>query len=117
LPRAVYVLVGWFIVLNAFQQYFSYIMSVSFIGGGNRSTWRKQPTCRKAPTNLCSDSVVIFVFHFNIIQILYFRKKKYQKNKFTVIVTEVYRILNISKIKVINFQKDYMIGFKMPGMI
>jgi hypothetical protein len=24
-----------------FQQYFSYIMAVSFIGGGNWSTWRK----------------------------------------------------------------------------
>jgi len=27
--------------LTHFQQYFSYIMAVSFIGGGNRSTWRK----------------------------------------------------------------------------
>jgi len=24
---------------------------VSFIGGGNRSTWRKPPTCRKSLTN------------------------------------------------------------------
>jgi hypothetical protein len=30
----------WF-GLTHFQQYFSYIMAVSFIGGGNRSTWRK----------------------------------------------------------------------------
>jgi hypothetical protein len=28
----------------------SYIMAVSFIGGGNR-TWRKPPTCRKSLTN------------------------------------------------------------------
>jgi len=28
--------VGWFSVLHHFQQYFSYIMVVSFIGGGNR---------------------------------------------------------------------------------
>jgi hypothetical protein len=26
--------------------YFSYIMAVSFIGGGNQSTQRKPPTCR-----------------------------------------------------------------------
>ena len=26
--------------------YFSYIMAVSFIGGGNQSTRRKPPTCR-----------------------------------------------------------------------
>jgi len=28
-----------------FQQYFSYIVVVSFIGEGNRSTTRKPPTC------------------------------------------------------------------------
>jgi len=27
------------------QQYFSYIVAISFIGGGNRSTQRKPPTC------------------------------------------------------------------------
>jgi hypothetical protein len=31
-----------------FQQYFSYIMAVSFIGGGNESTRRKPLTCRKS---------------------------------------------------------------------
>ena len=30
-----------------FQQYFSYIMVVSFNGGGNQSTRRKTPACRK----------------------------------------------------------------------
>ena len=35
-----------------FQQYFSHIMAVSFIGGGNRSTRRKLPTCLKSLTNL-----------------------------------------------------------------
>jgi len=33
--------------INHFQQYFSYIVAVRFIGGGNRSTWKKTPTCRK----------------------------------------------------------------------
>jgi hypothetical protein len=28
-----------------FQQYFGYVVAVSFIGGGDRSTWRKPPTC------------------------------------------------------------------------
>jgi len=36
-------------VLRHFQQYFSYIMGVSFIGGGNRRTRRKPPTCRGKP--------------------------------------------------------------------
>ena len=34
-----------------FQQFFSYIVAVSFIGGGNRSTRRKPLTCRKSLTN------------------------------------------------------------------
>ena len=38
-------------VLRHFQQYFSCIVVVSFIGGGNQSTWRKPPTCRKSLTN------------------------------------------------------------------
>jgi hypothetical protein len=42
----------WFMVFNAtFQQYFSYVVAVSFIGGGNRSTRRKPPTCRRSLTN------------------------------------------------------------------
>jgi len=31
-----------------FQQYFSYIVAVCFIGRGNRRTRRKPPTCRKS---------------------------------------------------------------------
>jgi hypothetical protein len=39
-------------VFNAtFQQYFSSIVVVSFIGGGNRSTRRKPPSYRKSLTN------------------------------------------------------------------
>jgi hypothetical protein len=40
-------------VLNAILKniYFSYIVAVSFTGGGNQSTWRKTQTCRKSLTN------------------------------------------------------------------
>jgi len=31
-----------------FEQYIGYIVAVSLIGGGNRSTRRKPPTCRKS---------------------------------------------------------------------
>ena len=34
-----------------FQQYFSYIVAVSFIGVGNQNTRRKPPTCRNSLTN------------------------------------------------------------------
>jgi hypothetical protein len=50
--------VYWFVCLmvfnatfNDFQQYFSYIVAVSFIGGGNRSICRKASTCRKSLAN------------------------------------------------------------------
>jgi hypothetical protein len=33
------------------QQYFNYIVAVSFIGGGNWSTQRKPLTCHKSLTN------------------------------------------------------------------
>jgi len=35
-------------VSRHFQHYFSYIVAVSFIGGGNRRTRRKPQTCRKS---------------------------------------------------------------------
>ena len=34
------------------QHYFSYIVAVNFIGGGNRRAQRKPPTCRKSLTNI-----------------------------------------------------------------
>jgi len=34
-----------------FQQYYSYIVALRFIGGGDRSIWRKPPICRKSLTN------------------------------------------------------------------
>jgi hypothetical protein len=34
-----------------FQQYFSYIVAVSFIGGGNQIMRRKPPTCLKSLAN------------------------------------------------------------------
>ena len=42
---------GWLGWVMKFQQHFSYIMAVSFIGGGNRSTPRNPPTCSKSLTN------------------------------------------------------------------
>ena len=38
-------------VYSHFQQYFTYIVAVSFIGGGNRSTRRKPLTCPKLLVN------------------------------------------------------------------
>jgi len=36
---------------STFNKYVSYIVVVIFIGGGNRSTWRKPPTCSKSLIN------------------------------------------------------------------
>jgi hypothetical protein len=44
---------GWlaYVVYRRFPQYFSYIVAVTFIGGGNRSNQRIPPTCRRSLTN------------------------------------------------------------------
>ena len=60
---------GWLVydVQRHFQQYFSYIVAVSFIGGGNQSTQRKPPTCHKSLTNfitLCSIKHTLPCAHF-----------------------------------------------------
>ena len=36
---------------NNISEYFSYVVEVSFIGGGNQSTLRQTPTCHKSLTN------------------------------------------------------------------
>jgi len=38
----------WFMVFNDTLKNIYYIVAVSFIGGVNRSTRRKPPTCRKS---------------------------------------------------------------------
>jgi hypothetical protein len=48
-------------VFNAIFNNFSYIMAVSFIGGGNRSTRRKPPTCRKSLTNFITYSCIEYI--------------------------------------------------------
>jgi len=44
-------LVGFMVFYATFNKYFSYIMALNFIGGGNWSTWRKPQTCRKSLIN------------------------------------------------------------------
>ena len=46
---------GWFGLWS--QQYFSYIVAISFIGGGNRSTQTKPLTCRKSLITLSHNVV------------------------------------------------------------
>jgi hypothetical protein len=51
---------GWFMVFNDIifsDKYFSYIVAVSFIDGGNWSTWRKPLTCRTSLTNISHNVV------------------------------------------------------------
>jgi hypothetical protein len=49
-----------------FQQYFGYIVSVSFIGGGNHSTMRKPLTCCKSLTNFIT---VLYWVHLTMSRI------------------------------------------------
>jgi hypothetical protein len=48
-----------------FQQYFSYIVVVGFIGGGNRCTQRKPSTWHKSPINVFT---VVF-YYLNVPEI------------------------------------------------
>jgi hypothetical protein len=43
------------------QQYFNNIVALSFIGGGNRSTRRKPPTC---PMTLTNYHIMLYRVHF-----------------------------------------------------
>ena len=49
--------------LYNFQQYFSYIVVVIFIGGGNRSNRRKLPICCKSLTIYNRHSKLLLVIH------------------------------------------------------
>jgi hypothetical protein len=40
----------------------SYIVVVSFIGGGNRSAWRKPPTSRKSLTNFITQCCIEYTW-------------------------------------------------------
>jgi hypothetical protein len=55
-----------------FQQYFSYIVTVSFIGGVNQSTRRKPPTCRKSLTNFITSLSLSLSFSLNFGYMYYF---------------------------------------------
>ena len=48
-----------------FQQYFSYILAVSFIDGGNWSTRRKPPTFHKSLTNFITYLTGIRTYNFS----------------------------------------------------
>jgi hypothetical protein len=45
--------------LTPLSKIFIYIVVVSFIGGGNRNTQRKPPTCRKSLTNFITYGLYI----------------------------------------------------------
>ena len=45
------------------HQYFSYIVAVTFIGGGKRSTLRKLLTCGKSLTNY---HIILYRVHFTM---------------------------------------------------
>ena len=57
-----YLYLIWCIVFNTTLSNISVISwATSFIGGGNQSTWRKPPTCRKSLTNFIP---MLYPVHF-----------------------------------------------------
>ena len=74
--------------LMPLQQYFSYIVAVSFIGGGKRSTRRNPLTCRKSLTGHLGLiwHVIwkmpyhnLFIIYFNASFFIYVRAGRFQK--------------------------------------
>jgi len=54
-------------VFNAtFHNIFSYIVAITFIGAGNRSTREKPPICRKSVTNLINYHTTMTSPHTNM---------------------------------------------------
>jgi hypothetical protein len=51
-------LVWFYSVERHFQQYFSYIVAVSFIGGRNQRTVRKPPACHKSLRNFITQCCI-----------------------------------------------------------
>ena len=82
-------MVCWFMVFNATFNNISVIswQSISFIGGGNRSTRRKPPTCHKSLTNfmtyyyafcnISSYDILAYITKNYIALIYYFMRKQY----------------------------------------
>ena len=68
-PRVIFFLKDWLIycVSCHFQQYFSYIMAISFSGGRSRSTRREPPIMGKQLVNFitcgCDSSAVFFIIY------------------------------------------------------
>jgi hypothetical protein len=69
-----------------FQQYFSYIVAISFIVGGNQSTRRKPPTCHASHayaqsyekcTKVCQKYLATKIFHYR--HIIHLKKKNSKK--------------------------------------
>ena len=59
-----FIYIGRYGALRHLQQCFIYIVAVSFIGGGNRSTRRKPQTCRESWTNLLSHNVIPSIYRW-----------------------------------------------------
>jgi hypothetical protein len=49
---------GRFMALTSLSTIFQFIVAVSFIGGGNLSTWRKPLTCHKSRTNFITQCCI-----------------------------------------------------------
>jgi hypothetical protein len=69
-------------VWRHFQQYFSYIMAASFIGGGNQ---RKPLTCRKSLTNIIT---MLYCVHLimNGVRTYNFRMRSCDETEVCIVV-------------------------------
>ena len=79
------------LTLSRFEQYFSYIVVVSVIGGGNRSTRRKPQSCRKSLKNF-----IIMLYRVHLIIIFLFFISESVENAFTDPAGEFDYVINLA---------------------
>jgi hypothetical protein len=90
-------------VLCHFQQYFSYIVVVSFIGVGNLSTRRKPMTCRKSLTNFITQRCIEYTSPWmglkltTLVVIGTDRTGSYKSNYHTITTTTALFVFRLSK--------------------
>ena len=80
-----------------FQQYFSYIVAVSFIGGGNRNTRRIPQSCRNSLTNFITCCIGLVRFEITLLVVIGTDCTGSCKSKYHVITTPSNKELISSK--------------------
>ena len=76
----------------SYFEYFSYIVAVSFIGGGDQTTRRKPPTCHKSLTNIITQCCILYTLQYQVqfYKIIHDLSQICNKNNSTSVTNETW---------------------------